>query len=210
MALRSAVITISFLGTALAALPVTSGLAHTTEVAGDVAGTWHVEPNHTPKAGEPATVWIALTRKGGSILPLDRAECELGVYSLPRRPEDEPVLQPPLQAIAVERYQGIPGAEVIFPKTGLYELELACTPKVKEDFTSFQILYQLTVASGSPRAEAKASPQLETATAPSTVTASPTPDAKANQPNSFPVMWMGAIAATAILGLGLLNVTLRK
>lgn len=205
MILRSAVITISFLGAALATLPATSLLAHTTEVADDVAGTWHIEPNHAPKAGEPATVWIALTRKGGSILPLDRAKCELDVYGLPRRPEDEPVLQPPLRAIAVERYQGIPGAEVIFPTTGLYELELGCTPKVKEGFTSFQMLYQLTVASGSAPAEAKSSPQPETANAPSPVTPSPTSDLQAN-----PVMWVGAIAATAILGLGLLNVALRK
>lgn len=51
-----------------------------------------------------------------------QANCQLGVYNVARRQGDEPVLQPPLQAIAIEQYQGIPGAEVVFPKTGLCQL----------------------------------------------------------------------------------------
>lgn len=125
-----------------------SALAHKVEVTEDVAGTWHVEPNHSPKAGESARVWVALTRRGGTILPLDQANCQLDIYAMPRRPGDTPVLQPRLKAIAVETYQGIPGADVVFPQTGLYDLELDCTPKTSDDFQPFQMAYQVTVAEG--------------------------------------------------------------
>lgn len=212
MTLRLAVISISFAGTALFALPVTSVLAHTIEVTGDVAGTWHIEPNHTPKAGESATVWVALTRKGGIILPLEQANCQLGVYDIPRRQGDQPVLQPPLQAIAIEQYQGIPGAEIVFPKTGLYRLELSCTPKVKEGFIPFQMAYEITVVSGSTSpAPTKESPQPKTATPSSTVITSSKPPPQPSQSNPSPLVWIiGAIAATVSLMLVVLKMTKRK
>ena len=120
--------------------------AHKTEVAGDVAGTWHVEPNHNPKAGQPAKVWIALTRKGGQLVPLSKASCRMTVYSQPRKAGDKPLLRPSLQAINAERYRGIPGATVTFPRVGLYQLELNCTPKNKGDFKPFRMKYDVTVA----------------------------------------------------------------
>lgn len=123
-------------------------LAHEVEVAGDVAGTWHVEPDHNPKAGEPAQVWVALTRQGGALLPFDQANCSLGVYETPRVATDRPVLQPQLQAINAEQYQGIPGATVTFPKTGIYELTLSCTPKTAAAFKPFDMSYEVVVASG--------------------------------------------------------------
>lgn len=210
--LRPTIIPIGFGSAILFALPMTSVLAHTTEVVGDVAGTWHVEPNHTPKAGKPATVWIALTRKGGKILPLQETNCQLRVYDLPRRQGDVPVLRPPLQAIVIKQDQGIPGAAVVFPRTGLYQLELGCTPKVEESFSPFQMTYQVTVTAGSASAALPdASPQPETVTSPSIVATSPEPTPKANQFNPTLLVWLlGAIAATVTLGLGLLKLTARK
>lgn len=114
-------------------------IAHNVEIAGDVAGTWHIEPNENPKAGEPAKVWIALTRKGGEVLPLDQANCKLAVYPQSRTEGERPILQPPLKAIAAEKYQGIPGADVIFPAPGLYEMELSCAPKKEGDFAAFKM-----------------------------------------------------------------------
>jgi hypothetical protein len=49
---------------------------HKTEVSGDIAGTWHLEPNHSPRAGEPARVWIALTQQGGQAIPLEQCDCQ--------------------------------------------------------------------------------------------------------------------------------------
>jgi hypothetical protein len=123
-------------------------IAHNVEMAGDVAGTWHVNPDESPKAGEPASVWIALTRKGGEVLPLEQANCKLAVFPQPHTEGDQPLLQPQLKAIAVEKYQGIPGADLVFPKPGLYEMELSCTPKREGDFTAFEMQAEATVGAG--------------------------------------------------------------
>lgn len=130
------------------AAALTPALAHEVEVEGDVAGTWHVEPDHNPKAGQPAQVWVALTRQGGALLPFDQATCALGVYETPRAATDAPVVQPRLQAIDAEQYQSIPGATVTFPKTGIYELMLSCTPKTTGAFQPFDMTYDVVVASG--------------------------------------------------------------
>jgi hypothetical protein len=120
--------------------------AHNIQVKGDVAGLWHIEPNHSPKAGETARAWVALTRKGGKILPISQANCQMAVYTKPRKPSDNPILQPTVQAINVEKYQGIPGADIVFPDTGLYQLELNCKPKTESDFRAFEMTYDVTVA----------------------------------------------------------------
>jgi hypothetical protein len=131
-------------------LVVSPAIAHNVEVAGDVAGTWHVEPDHNPRAGEPAKVWIALTRKGGEVLPFAQTDCQLVVFSQPRTEGDKPLLQPELKAIEVEQYQGIPGADVVFPQPGLYEMELGCTPKEGADFAAFEMRSEVTVVAGVP------------------------------------------------------------
>ena len=126
-------------------------IAHNVEIAGDVAGTWHIEPDHNPRAGEPAKVWVALTRKGGDILPLEQANCKLAVYPQPHTEGDQPILQPQLKAIAIEKYQGIPGADLVFPKPGLYEMELSCIPKTAGTFKPFEMQSAVTVAPGTPQ-----------------------------------------------------------
>ncbi|MEA5518861.1 hypothetical protein VB854_07860 [Limnoraphis robusta CCNP1315] len=119
--------------------------AHEVEVSEDVAATFHLEPNHNPKAGETAQVWFALTRRGGAIIPLEQCNCKLAVYAQPRQAEDKPMITPPLTAISAEKYQGIPGANVIFPKAGSYELELSGTPKGNTSFKPFKLSYSVTV-----------------------------------------------------------------
>jgi hypothetical protein len=120
--------------------------AHKTQVVGDIAGIWHIDPNHNPKAGEPARVWVALTRRGGQIVPLSQTNCQMRVFNLPRRADAKPILQPPLTAINAERYQGIPGTNVTFPRVGLYQLELNCTPQQAGAFRPFRLTYDVTVA----------------------------------------------------------------
>ncbi|MGL5081831.1 MAG: hypothetical protein ACRC8A_10125 [Microcoleaceae cyanobacterium] len=122
-------------------------LAHEVEVSGNVAATFHLEPNHNPKAREIARVWFALTRKGGAIIPLDQCNCKLAIYIEPRSEQSKPVLTPTLTAISAEQYQGIPGTEVVFPKPGRYWLELRGTPQNGETFKPFQFNYSVTVES---------------------------------------------------------------
>lgn len=119
--------------------------AHDVEVGGDVAATFHLEPNHNPRAGETAEVWFALTRRGGKVIPLDRCDCQLAVYSEPRSSDDEPLIEPELNAISVERYSGIPGAEIVFPQAGSYELELKGAPKAGANFQEFELSFPVTV-----------------------------------------------------------------
>ena len=178
------------------ALFVTPATAHNIQVSGDVAGTWHIEPYHTPKAGEYAKAWVALTRKGGKILPLEQANCQMAVYLQPRKPADLPVLQPTVKAISVEKYQGIPGAEIVFPNTGIYQLELNCTPKTEGNFQSFQMKYEVTVASGvnAPSPSSKKLTQ-------SKKTATSTTKQEWNIP---------AIASAVFLGLGILGILIRR
>ncbi|MGB3405793.1 MAG: hypothetical protein WBA77_24155 [Microcoleaceae cyanobacterium] len=119
--------------------------AHTVEVSGNVAATFHLEPNHNPKAGETAQVWFALTRKGGEIIPLSKCQCQLSIYTEPRSDTAQPLMSPELEAISAEKYQGIPGTNIVFPATGRYQLELVGTPKQSNDFQAFKFTYSVTV-----------------------------------------------------------------
>ena len=122
-----------------------SVLAHQIELSGDVAATFHLEPNHNPRAGEPAKVWFSLTRRGGEIIPLEQCNCKLGVYTQPYKQGDKPLMQPPLKAVSAERFKGIPGADIVFPKAGIYELELSGAAKSAANFKPFKLSYKVTV-----------------------------------------------------------------
>lgn len=191
--------------TLLLSLLVSPATAHNVEVSGDVAGTWHVEPNHTPKAGEPARAWVVLTRKGGQILPLEQANCQMTVYSQPRKGDDSPVIQPAVKAISAEKYQGIPGVDIVFPNTGLYQLQLSCTPKTQGNFQPFQLKYDVAVAAG------VAAPTPSTKTSSENTTGSAATQAEKSQSNQSAQEWsILAIAITAVLGLGTLGILVHR
>jgi hypothetical protein len=140
----------------LTALPA---YAHEVEISNDVGATLHIEPDDKPKAGNPTEIWFALTAKGGQVIPLSECNCNLKIYSDPSQAGATPLLEPPLKQKAVEQYQNIPSAEVIFPKIGAYKLELSGSPKSKAKFSAFSLSYKVVVAS-------KAEPNTETITKP--------------------------------------------
>jgi len=123
--------------------------AHKVEIATDVGGTLHIEPNDNPRAGEPAQAWFALTRRGGKVIPLEQCNCRLAVYAQPYADGEPALLEPSLEPVAAERYQGIPGADIIFPKPGIYELQLNGKPTSGERFKPFEFKFEVTVAAGS-------------------------------------------------------------
>lgn len=131
----------------LPVLLVAPVVAHNVEVAGDVAATFHIEPNDRPKAGRLSQAWFALTRKGGQLIPLSQCDCKLAIYSVPYKEGSQPLMQPSLKAINTENYKGIPGAVIIFPKVGQYELELSGKPKAPANFKPFELSYKVTVGS---------------------------------------------------------------
>ncbi|MEO1791382.1 MAG: hypothetical protein AAFR25_04050 [Cyanobacteria bacterium J06629_19] len=120
--------------------------AHTVEIEGDVGATLHIEPNDTPRAGEESLSWFALTRKGGETIPLSACDCQLSIYSQPK--SDTALLTPSLNPVDAEGYQDIPGARFAFPNVGAYTLTLSGTPKQPEDFTPFELNFDVTVAAG--------------------------------------------------------------
>ena len=121
-------------------------IAHNVEISNDVAATFHIEPNHNPVVGEPTTAWFALTRRGGSSIPLSECDCSLNIYAVPRAEDAKPILTPELTAIDVEKYQEIPGAEIVFPSAGAYELEINGTAK-DDSFSPFNLTYTVNVSS---------------------------------------------------------------
>ncbi|HEY9770290.1 MAG TPA: hypothetical protein V6C71_17660 [Coleofasciculaceae cyanobacterium] len=119
-------------------------IAHNVEISNEVAATFHIEPNHNPNAGKTSRAWFALTSRGGNSIPLSECNCALKVYAVPRTESAEPILKPELMAIDVEKYQEIPGAEIIFPQAGAYELEISGTAK-NDSFTPFKLTYVVNV-----------------------------------------------------------------
>lgn len=132
----------------LLALIVTPVAAHTVKVSGDVAAMFHLEPNHNPKAGQSSRAWFALTRKGGQIIPLQQCNCKLAVYSKPHKEGSRPLMQPTLKSVSADRYRGVPGTDITFPKAGIYELQLSGTPKSGASFRPFELSYEVTVQPG--------------------------------------------------------------
>jgi len=122
--------------------------AHNVKIAADVGGTLHIEPNDNPRAGEPTQAWFALTRKGGKVIPLTQCNCQLAVYAQPHASGEPPLLEPSLNPVAAERYQGIPGAEIVFPKPGIYQLQLNGKPASGANFRPFNFKFEVTVAAG--------------------------------------------------------------
>ena len=123
-------------------------LAHTVKISEDVGGTVHLEPNDNPRAGEVTQTWFALTRKGGKVIPLKDCNCQLAIYAEPHAVGEPALLEPPLQPIQSERYQGIPGAEVTFPKPGAYQLQLSGKPVTEGSFKPFELKFVVTVTTG--------------------------------------------------------------
>ena len=172
--------------------------AHNIQRSGDVAGTWHLEPDHSPRAGEPARVWVALTRAGGHTIPLDQCDCQLAVYDL-NHPEAGAVITPTLQALSPEVFRGIPGADLSFPRVGEYRLVLTGKPKLPGQFAPFQLSYTTVVGPGSKAGTIAPPPGKQPAISPpppATAQASPTPPS--------PIPWtMAGLAALALSALGL-------
>ncbi len=165
---------IATLATLLAGPPP---LAHQTEIGGEIGVTHHIEPNDTPRAGEPTQAWFALTKRGGKVVPLADCDCQLSLYRQPRSPngQDKPLAQPPLQAIAAEGYRNVPAAQIVFPAVGAYDLVLRGSPKDGADFAAFQVSFTVTVASGSSvsATPTAAATQANAATQSSTAQANP-------------------------------------
>ncbi|MCG9889833.1 MAG: hypothetical protein MH252_02005 [Thermosynechococcaceae cyanobacterium MS004] len=186
---------------------ISPAFGHEVQVAGDVAATFHLEPKHNPRAGESSLVWFALTRKGGELIPLADCRCRLTVYANAQATDAQatgapvtganPLLTPDLKAVNGDAYQGIPGAEIIFPKVGSYRLTLSGTPKSDASFQPFELSYTVTVGAGK-LAPPASSPLAEGSTPSKAIK----PQNEAQQPLPFLDSWELPVAGAALLGIG--------
>lgn len=123
-------------------------IAHTVKISADVGGTIHLEPNDNPRAGEATQTWFSLIQKGGKVIPLKDCNCRLAIYAEPHGEGEPALLEPPLEPIQTQRYEGIPGAKITFPKPGAYQLELSGKPINQGSFQAFELKFPVTVATG--------------------------------------------------------------
>ena len=170
-------------------------MAHITQVSGDVAGLWHIEPDHSPKAGEPAQIWIALTQRGGRPIPLEQCRCRLSIVDL-GDPDATP-LEPSLSALSPETYQQVPGAAVRFPAVGEYRLTLSGSPQGTGSFQPFELSTTVVVAAG--QASVQREPAPEQTTGQQTPATEPGPGGSGSQE-----LWQPGLAIAIGLALGLI------
>jgi hypothetical protein len=180
--------------------------AHTVKISGDVAATFHIEPNHNPQVGQPSQAWIALTQRGGKVIPLTQCRCKLRVYLNPHTEGDPPTLEPALKPISTERYQNVPSAEITFPKSGEYRLEISGTPQAGETFQPFKLSYEVTVMAGPIASGAIAQQKPSTQPASATPTATPLLARASRDFIGFKV----AIATLSVAGLAATGYALRR
>jgi hypothetical protein len=138
--------------TVLPIMPLPTASAHQTQISDGVGGTHHIEPNDTPRAGEPSQAWFGLTQAGGTSIGLGDCDCALTLYDA----AGTAIAQPTLKAISVEGLTDVPAAEVTFPQIGAYVLSLIGAPKGEAEFSSFRLDFPVTVAAGTVSAPAAA------------------------------------------------------
>lgn len=167
---------------ALPSVNLTPALAHQVEVADDIGGTLHIEPNDSPRAGESALTWIALTRRGGDTVPLRDCDCQLQIYRQPRTDNDDPLLTPELDAITAEGADEIPGTTLTFPAADAYDLVFTGTPAGDADFQPFELSFSVVVAPRTSRAQPESAVETEedATTAATPEMTDPAPDSPAS------------------------------
>jgi hypothetical protein len=119
--------------------------SHKIKTDSQVGATIHFEPYDRPKSLEPTKIWFALTKRGGTTIPLQDCQCQLQIKQLPG---NQKLSTPTLQAINAEKYQDIPSATVLFPQPGAYVLELTGQPVKIGDFQPFRLEFDAMVAAG--------------------------------------------------------------
>jgi hypothetical protein len=119
-----------------------AAIAHEVKTSQEVGGTIHIEPNDRPIAGKKSRIWIALTKRGGEIIPYAKCNCRLELRSLSDRNIKFTVANP---LRILESYLGLPSMEVTFPQVGRYELKLSGSARDSEDFQPFELTFTTNV-----------------------------------------------------------------
>jgi hypothetical protein len=134
--------TVTAIAAPLASLSSPILIAHEVRTSQEVGGTIHIDPDDRPVAGKKSRIWIALTRRGGEVIPYGKCNCRMEVRSLTDRSIKFKVSD---SLAIIERYLGLPSLEVTFPQVGRYELKLSGSPREGEDFPPFELTFTTNV-----------------------------------------------------------------
>ena len=120
----------------------TVATAHEVRISQEVGGTIHIEPNDRPVAGKKTRIWIALTKRGGEVIPYEKCNCRMEVRSL----TDKSIKFTVSDSLAIlERYLGLSSKEVTFPQLGRYELKLIGSSRNDANFQPFELTFTTNV-----------------------------------------------------------------
>jgi hypothetical protein len=136
-----------------------SSFAHNVKNDNGVGNTFHIEPKHNPRAGEPSLAWFALTSKGGKLIPLQDCDCQLKV-TLEKDGKEKTIATPNLKPISTEQYQNIPSATINFPQAGIYDISISGKPKSGNGFFPFELSYEVIVSSNNPQSSTSQTKQI--------------------------------------------------
>lgn len=117
-------------------------IAHEVRTSQDVGATIHIDPNDRPIAGQKTRIWIALTKRGGEIIPYEKCNCQMEVRSLTDRTIKFTISN---SSSILDRFLGLPSLEVTFPQIGRYELKLNGSPRDDADFAPFELTFTTNV-----------------------------------------------------------------
>jgi|JFJP01.1.fsa_nt_gi hypothetical protein len=117
-------------------------IAHEVKVSQEVGGTIHIDPNDRPIAGQRTRIWIALTKRGGEIIPYEKCNCRMEVQSLTNRSIKFVIAN---SSSIIDRVLGLPSLAATFPQVGRYELKLIGTPRDNADFDPFILVFTTNV-----------------------------------------------------------------
>ncbi len=117
-------------------------ISHEVRTSQDIGGTIHIEPNDRPIAGQKTRIWIALTKRGGEVIPYAKCNCQMEVRSLTDRNLKFTVSN---SSIIIDRFLGLSSLEVTFPQIGRYELNLKGSPKDDGGFAPFELTFTTNV-----------------------------------------------------------------
>lgn len=122
------------------AVTVVDAMAHQDLAIGDVNVTAHLEPDDSPRAGEPSLTWFHLTRSDGETISLSDCACDLVVYDS----QNQVIAHPQLSESEVEGHERPITTNITFPNPGNYQLVFTGQP-VAEKFAPFEITVPVTV-----------------------------------------------------------------
>jgi hypothetical protein len=114
--------------------------AHVLKVDGTIGAVLHIDPNDSPEAGTPASIFFDLKDSSGKF-SIEKCACAVTITE-----GDKTVFNRNLISLAAVTYT--------FPEIGLYDVSLSGSPKDGASFDAFKLSYDIRVETANENATA--------------------------------------------------------